>query len=111
MAGNWASEMGKKSGEVRHDQAQTKLIASGQAKIIDTLATQVPGAASLLRSSGVSDGEAWALATHPDTMRGLKVIIDTVGGALKMLEPKEGGHPKRARKNAGVAPLVEYREQ
>lgn len=111
MANNWASHMGKASGKVRHDAAQTRQLESGQAKVIETLSAQIPGLTGILKSSGVSDGEAWALATDPNTLKGLKVIFDTLGGAAKFFNRGGDGGPKkkRPRKNVGDAPLKELR--
>jgi hypothetical protein len=107
MAGNYASIMGKKSGQARHDTAQTKQLESAQGKIIETLSAQIPGAAGLLKSSGLNDGEAWAMVTDPNTLKGLKVIFDTLGGAAKFFSDKTDGEPrkrKNKRNNQG-APL------
>lgn len=111
MAGNYASILGKKSGEVRHEQASSKHLASGQAKVIDTLSSQVPGLSGILKSSGVSNGEAWALATDPNTLKGLKVIFDTLGGAAKFFTDKAEGQPRKRKDKRSTqgAPLKELK--
>ncbi len=111
MASNWAQYMGEKSGQVRQGKAQSKHLASGQTKILDTIASQVPGAASILKTSGVSDDEAWALITDPNTMKGIKVIMETLGGVTKFIE-KAGdktGKKKSSRKGTGSVPLLPYK--
>ena len=109
MASKWARHMGKASGAARQETAQAKHLASGQAKIVDTLATQIPGAAGLLKTSGVSDNEAWALITDQNTLKGLKVLMDTFGGAAKWLTDRADKPKKRGRKGTGDAPLLEYK--
>lgn len=111
MATAWGRQAGLASGEKRREAAQSKHVASGQVKIMDTLAEQIPGAGTLLKSSGLNDSEAWALITDKNTLNGIKVIMETVGGALKLITPKEdGGRKTRKNVRGQTAPLIEYRE-
>lgn len=109
MASNWAAHMGQESGQARQEKASTKHLASGQQKIMDTVAAQIPGAASILKSSGVSENEAWALITDPNTMKGLKVLMDTFSGVGKLLDKTGEGKKKKAARGTQAAPLIEYK--
>ena len=109
MASNWAQHMGKESGVVRHDAAQAKHIASGQAKLMDNIMASVPGAATILKSSGLSDQEGWAMITDPATMKGIKVIVDALGGVAKFVDKSTDRKPRRQKRLASQAPLKEYK--
>lgn len=109
MASNWAQHMGDTSGQARREKADAKLVASGQSKLVDTIAANVPGAASMLRASNVSDGEAWAMLTDPNTMKGIKVIVEGLGGVTKWIEKMgEKGPKKKGKKGGREAPLLQY---
>jgi hypothetical protein len=111
MASAWANKMAGESADVRREKVDTRARDSGQAKIVDAIATQIPGAASMLKSAGVNDQEAWALVTDPNTMKGIKVIFETLGGAVKFLDKAQEKKPKRGRSRAGEAPLIELKHE
>lgn len=104
----YASIQGERSGEARREKADAKLVASGRQKIVDTIASNVPGAGTMLKASGVTDGEAFAMFTDPATLKGLKVLADFAGSIGKFVAGA-GEKKPRGRRQKGGAPLIEYK--
>lgn len=111
MAGNWGAYMAEGSHKVRREKQYDKNKVSGQSKIVDMIASEIPGAAGVLKRAGVTDQEAWALATDPDTLRGIKVIFDTFKGAAAFAGKLADKTKTARRPPPGQVPLITLQEQ
>ena len=100
MASQYASMMGQKSGEVRHNRVVKRMNVQTKKKIADAAIEELPGGEILKRvisRANISPDEIFNLIQDENFMKGVVIIIKTFGGFMNKITGK--GEEKSGEQN------------
>ena len=115
MAKNYASEMGRKSGQVRGDAKRERIRVEHKGQLLDAIGAEIPMASNVIgrmRTGGMSDNEILTMLSDPDVLNGIVKIAQGAGVAVNTLKGLLGGGDEgkpRRKTGGGEVPLIEMK--